>query len=201
MTLPAGDDVFTKYFAPWYSDDDLRRRGYPATRPDAESYVMPGTSAADASPLVDEARAEVEHVIDAARDALAATWPQYLDVEAGAPLARVGAFDQHWTRARAQQLLERADPEDASNALLAACSELGVAIADALRQAAPQLEWLYDWPHWESGLLDVATGYRINPFHWAIKRFSEDGVEDGYVAKIEQCVALLRRGWEQGDDG
>ena len=65
-----------------------------------------------------------------------------------------------------------------------------------MREAEPQLEWLADWPYWESALLDVPSGYRINVFHWAIKRFSEYGLEDGYRAKVAKCLEMVRDGWD-----
>jgi hypothetical protein len=93
------------------------------------------------------------------------------------------------------EVLEAADPEDFSNDLLVLCCEFGAVLGAALRQDAPQLEWVYDWPYWESGLLDPAHGYRINVFHWAIKKFSDYGVDDGFAAKVEMCVKLMKTGW------
>jgi hypothetical protein len=64
-----------------------------------------------------------------------------------------------------------------------------------MRRDGVGLEWMPDWPYWESALLDVSSGQRINVFHWAIKRFSDHGIEDGYAGKIERCLELVRNGW------
>jgi hypothetical protein len=193
--LPDCDDVFRKFFAPWYRRQDLERRGFSATRPDAQREVAPGTTAIDASPLTAPSRKKVARQLATMREAAEADWPSYLAVEDSLSMDWIAAFDRYWTRANVIALVDRSDSSEFSNELLVTCCEFGVAMGEVMRAQLPQLEWLYDWPYWESALLDVPSGYRINVFHWSIKRFSEYGVDDGYVAKMGQCLDLVRGGW------
>ena len=59
-----------------------------------------------------------------------------------------------------------------------------------LQALEPRLSWLYDWPYWESALYDQETRSRINVFHWAVKKMSEYGVEDGLTDKLNACRTL-----------
>jgi hypothetical protein len=128
-------------------------------------------------------------------DAVRSDWPTYLEVEAPLSIHWIDAFDEHWTRTRVRELLDRSDPSDFSNEVVVLSCELGVALGEVIRNACPQLEWLYDWPYWESSLLDLPSGYLVNVFDWGIKRFSEYGVDDGYVAKTGKLIELVRAGW------
>jgi hypothetical protein len=193
--LPDCDDVWKRFFARWYRHEDLRVRPYPATRPDADCLLEPGTSAAAATRLTDAGIAKVAQQLERMRGAVLEDWPSYLDVEPPLGIHWIAAFDAHWTRSRVRDVLERSDPSDFSNELVVFACELGVALAEVMRIACPDLEWLYDWPYWESRLLDVPTGYTVNVFDWGIKRFSEYGIEDGYVAKTGRVIELIRAGW------
>jgi hypothetical protein len=51
--------------------------------------------------------------------------------------------------------------------------------------------WRLDWPYWDSCLFDPKTGTVIAVFHWAIKKLSEYGVDDGYAAKTKACLQFL----------
>lgn len=79
-------------------------------------------------------------------------------------------------------VIVNSDATDFSNEFIVLCCEFGAVIGYAMQALAPQLEWLCDWPYWESGLLDTESGYRINVFHWAIKKSSSYGIDDGYRA-------------------
>ena len=90
----------------------------------------------------------------------------------------------------------RSNPADRGNELVVTICEFGAVLGHVMGKEEPSLEWLPDWPYWESGLLDVPSGNRINVFHWAIKRFSDYGLHDGYGAKLAKCLALVRDGWD-----
>lgn len=171
--LPDCDEIWARYFARWYQPDDLAGRGYSATRPDAERSLLPGTPARAASSLTDAGVSRVRVQLDTMLTAVLADWPTYLNVDAPLDILWIQAFDTHWTRPRVHELLGWSDPTDFSNELVVLACEFGVALGEVMRAACPQLQWLYEWPYWESGLLDVPTGYRINVFDWGIKRFSE----------------------------
>lgn len=193
--LPDADDVFRRYFARWYDPEDLARRGFEATRSDVEQRYCAGIGGADASPLTPEAQADVAGQIETMLDAVRTDWPDAFGIKGAVGLAWVDAFDRYYDAARVAKLLERSNPADFGNELLVLCCEFGAVLGSVLRAEAPRLEWLYDWPYWESALLDPAHGYRINVFHWAVKKFSRYGVDDGFAAKIQQCAQLVKTGW------
>jgi hypothetical protein len=194
LALPDCDAVFDKYFARWYDEDDRRSRVYTATRPDVEAFTKRGTPAALASRLTEDGQRQAKAQIDAMARAAESDWPD-LSAAKRTSVAWVEAFDDYWTRDRVRDLLDRADPGEDSNDVLVICCEFGAVLGDVMRHELQHLEWLCDRPYWESALLDVPSGYRINVFHWAIKKFSEYGIDDGYGAKVRACLDLVRRGW------
>jgi hypothetical protein len=194
--LPDCDDLFTSFFGKWHDEAGLATRSFKATRPDVERWAAPSTLASDASRLTLEGQSKVIAHIQTMFRAAEADWPTYLAV-AGAPsVGWIGQFDQYWTAERVSDLLGRSDPSSYDNDLLVTVGEFGAVLGETMRQEAPQLEWLADWPYWESGLLDVPSGNRINVFHWAIKRFSDYGIHDGYVEKRAMCLQLVQRNWD-----
>lgn len=193
--LPDADDVFLRYFARWYESDELARRGYEATRPDLEQCYPRGISGREASPLTPEGQADVADRIRSMLDAAAGDWPDMLGVSGRPGPEWVETFDAFYDRVRVAEVLDASDPADFGNELLVLCCEFGAVLGAVLQTEAPQLEWVYDWPYWESGLVDPAHGYRISVFHWAVKKFSDYGVEDGFAAKVKQCARLVETGW------
>jgi hypothetical protein len=69
---------------------------------------------------------------------------------------------------------------------------LGTLIAKMMQSLVPDLEWMADSPYWESSLWHPASGHIIPPTHWAIKKFSDYGLEDGLVPKIHCAAHALR---------
>tara|TARA_R110002072_G_scaffold154565_4_gene304634 strand:+ start:292 stop:519 length:228 start_codon:yes stop_codon:yes gene_type:complete len=70
------------------------------------------------------------------------------------------------------------------------CIEFALVLADTLARECPALDWIHEEPFWESALLHP-SGCRINVFHWAVKKFSGYGCEDGYPEKVQACLATL----------
>lgn len=118
-------------------------------------------------------------------------WPQYLRVFGDLDEHWIDAFDDYYDRKRISDVISRSEPSDFSNDYLILICEFGAALGYVLRAKQPHLDWLYDWPYWESSLVDTRTGSVIPPFHWAVKKFSEYGVDDGFVTKIEMCLHVL----------
>jgi hypothetical protein len=187
--LPGADEVFLRYFAPWYDADDLARRGHEATRPDVEQ------GGAEPDPLLPDAEADAAERVAAIAAAARGDWADLLGVAAPLGLDAVDAFDRYYDRARVAEVLADSDPADFGNELLVLCCEFGAVLGELLRAEVPGVVWRYDWPYWESGVLEPSRGYRVNVFHWAIRKFSADGVDDGYRAKVLQCRTLLTHGW------
>lgn len=73
------------------------------------------------------------------------------------------------------------------------CCEFGAMLGAVMRSLQPRLFWSPNWPYWESSLIDPASGSEIPVFHWAIKKMSSYGWDDGFAEKTEACLAMLDR--------
>ena len=194
-SLPDADEIFLRFFAPWYAAVDLSRRKVSATRPDVQSWAKAGVLAVEASPLMPEAQHEAAEMVDAMLHAATSDWPESIGVSGTPSSGWIDTFDNHYDRRRVTEVVASAAPAEFDNELVVLCCEFGTVLGEVLRTEAPTLEWLYDWPYWESSLYDPDHGMRINVFHWAIKKFSDYGVDDGFRAKVLQVRDLVRRGW------
>ena len=114
-----------------------------------------------------------------------------LDLPPELKLDWVASFDKHYTRKQIADLIDESEPEDFSNSYIAVCCEFGALLGERLQLSCPELQWVYSWPYWESSLFHARTGSMIAVFHWGIKKMSENGVDDGFVAKIRSCVSQL----------
>jgi hypothetical protein len=128
-------------------------------------------------------------MVDAAR----ADWPTYLKVDDVVSVDAIDAFDSHWTRPRIAEVIRSSDRSDFANDYLVLCCELGAVLGEVMRLALPSLEWLYSDPYWESSLWYAPTGGRIPPFHWAIKKMSSYGVDDGLRPKLLAGMESVQR--------
>ena len=192
MPLPHCDTVFARFLAPWYSAGDRERKRFEATRPDiltAQDYV--GVLLSELSVLGKEGEREASARIDRMLQACRADWPTYLQVFGDIDEHWIEAFDEHYDRKRVADVIKRSDPKDFSNDYLILVCEFGAALGFVLQAKEPRLVWIYDWPYWESSLVDTLTGAVIPPFHWAVKKFSEYGLDDGFAAKLDMCVHVL----------
>jgi len=195
MDLPHCDALFLRYFDPWYDERDRKRRGYEATRPDVEQLnVAVDLSASDVSPLSAKSQQDAAQRIQDMFEAASEDWTGLLGVKGAPSIAWIAEFDRHYTRPRIQQIVKRSNPEQYDNDYFVLCCELGAVLGTVLQAIEPRLSWLYDWPYWESALYDRQTRSRINVFHWAVKKMSEYGVDDGLTEKLEACRKLLREG-------
>jgi hypothetical protein len=195
--LPECDEVFKEFFDRWYSEDDRQRRRYTGTRPDAETWGRPGSSVETLCELTDAGQREVAAQIDKMLESTAGDWPAFLNVSGDIDIAWVDEFDKHFDAAAVHALMNRSEPSEFSNEFLVLACEFGATLGHTLLSLAEGTAWLFDWPYWESAVYDPASGYRINVFHWAIKKFSDYGIEDGYRAKLLKCVELVREGWSE----
>jgi hypothetical protein len=191
--LPDADAVFSRFFDPWYKDVDRRRKGFEHTRPDMVDLYRPGLDVATLSLLKSETVAEVYRHMQVMLDAARQDWPQYLRVSGDLDESWIQKFDEYHTAERVAALIDRSDPKDFANDLVVMVCEFGAALGHVLHQLQPRLRWIPEWPYWESSLYDPITGNVIPPFHWAMKKFSADGVADGFVSKVRMCVELLDR--------
>lgn len=192
MQLPHCDALFARFLAPWYSAKDIERKRFEATRPDiftCADYV--GISVSELSILREDGEREARTRIGRMLEACRTDWPRYLRVFGEIDEQWIEAFDEHYDRKRIAEVLKRSDPKDLSNDYLVLVCEFGAALGHVLCKKQPRLAWLYDWPYWESSLVDSRSGAVIPPFHWAVKKFSNYGVDDGFAAKIDMCLHVL----------
>jgi hypothetical protein len=191
-TLPDADDLFLRFFDPWYDDANRKRRGFKATFPDMiQNESLAGLSRAEATWLPEEAQQDVMGMIDGMFEAACGDWPGYLSVTGDISLDWIDAFDRYYDRDRIHDLIQRSESSDFGNDYLVICCEFGAALSHVLRDAQPRLVWRLDWPYWDSTLLDPKTGTAISVFHWAVKKLSDYGVDDGYAAKTKACLHFL----------
>jgi hypothetical protein len=190
--LPDCDKVFMTFFDRWYDPEDRERKGFPATRPDAMTVPeFVGLSPQQASPLTEDGQKEIKEMVDDMIEAAKEDWPSFLPVSEPIDINWVDKFDLFYGEGGVLELLENSDPEDFSNDFLIMVCEFGAVLGHVLISMQPNLHWVYDWPYWESSVMDPETGNIIPVFHWAIKKFSSYGIDDGYKAKLMVCSKMI----------
>lgn len=192
MSLPHCDPLFEKFLARWYSPSDQKRKHFEATRPDimyVDSLVgIPASEIAVIDPDGErESAARIARMLDACRT----DWPTYLSLSGEIDEHWIAAFDDYYDPDRIADVISKSAPDDFSNDYLVLVCEFGAAIGHVLQMKQPRLIWLYDWPYWESSLVDTRSGAIVPTFHWAVKKFSEYGVDDGFAEKIEMCLRVI----------
>lgn len=118
-------------------------------------------------------------------------WLRYLPVKGELDISWIGAFDAHYQEDQIARVIADSQPEDYANDYLVLCCEFGAALGHVLRQLESRLIWRYEWPYWESDLVDPTSGNVVPVFHWAIKKMSGYGWDDGFVEKIHLCLHVL----------
>jgi hypothetical protein len=191
--LPDCDEVFTTFFDRWYDDASRQRKQFPHTRPDIMDAFHPGNEASALSPLSAASQQQVLDQISAMLESVSSDWPSFLPVTGEIDTDWVQAMDAHYNADRIATLIEESDAEDFANPLVVTICQFGAVLGQVMTQWEPRLQWLPEWPYWESSLYDPATGQVIPPFHWAIKKFSDYGVDDGYVPKIGCMTEILNK--------
>ena len=191
LELLDADQLFARFFRPW-------RREAPAAsatstlRPDL--LLVPGWRGRSASELSLLTHAMQEKVTQQIAQMLAAArsdWQEFVapyDV-----LSRDGllAIDAHFSSDYLRHLLSTSDPTDLGNDLVVLICELGVVLGEALRAARPSLQWVADWPYWDSTLVETRTGHVLAPFQWAMRRFSRTGADDSLLGRVGTCLGIL----------
>ena len=54
-------------------------------------------------------------------------------------------------------------------------------------------DWLYSHPYFHSIIVHKDTGFGITVFDWAVKKFSEYGVDDGFGAKYKTALETVQQ--------
>jgi hypothetical protein len=125
--------------------------------------------------------------------AAASDFARALNLHGEMDLTWIRAVDAHYDTARIAELIETSDPEDFSNPYLVTCCEFGALLGNVMKALQPRLFWCPDWPYWESSLIDPVSGNCIPVFHWAVKKMSADGWDDGFAEKVGAALEFLDR--------
>lgn len=189
--LPDADEVYSLFFDRWYDNDDRKRKGFTHTRPDMAACYRPGLDSSEISRLTAKSQTEVIRRIQRMLDAAQADWPSYLPVANEVSEHWIEAFDDFYDAKHVASVINRSAPDDFSNDLVVAVCQFGAVLGHMLLQFQPRLRWIPEWPYWESSLYDPVSGNVIPPFHWAMKKFSSYGIDDGFVRKVQMCLHVL----------
>lgn len=184
--LPHCDQLFARYLAPWYPEAHARNR----TRPDMyviSSYKGRPLDLASLQYLPDdELQIEKDQIETMAVAALEDYQPIF--PSAGFTPELLDAVDKFYDRQRIGELIKRSDPRDFSNDYLVSVGEFG-AMLGRLFEGMDGFGWLYSQPYFNSIIVHTPTGFGITVFDWAVKKFSEYGVDDGFAAKLQAAAA------------
>ena len=192
--LPDCDKVFMTYFDRWYTPEDRTRKPFPATRPDVMTNPnLKDISPQDASPLTEEGQSEIKKMVESMIVASRSDWPSFISVSEPIDIAWIDAFDKCHDKSCVKALMKSSRPDDFSNDFFVRCCEFGAVLGHVLLTTRPNLHWVYDHPYWESYVFDPEVGQVIPVFHWAIKKFSSYGIDDGFKAKIIACSQVIQQ--------
>jgi hypothetical protein len=144
-----------------------------------------GKPASAISPLRDAAQERfIHHLAVTMTNAAVGDFANLLELSPPVGFDWIQAIDEYYNIDRIADLIAESDPTEDGNPYFITCIELGTLIAKMIQSLVPDLEWLADSPYGESSLWHPTSGQMIPPTHWAIKKFSDYGWNDGLVPKI-----------------
>ncbi|MEX0967570.1 MAG: hypothetical protein WD077_10045 [Bacteroidia bacterium] len=184
--LPHCDELFVKYLSPWYDEYDRPKM----TRPD-----MYQIAAFEGQPLkLDEIQSlppeylkNVKTLINDTKSKAVLEDFSFIHNSDTIDFELLDAVDKYYDRAKISELIKESDPKDFSNPYLMTVCKFGVLLGQLFRQLEGY-DWLYSQPYYHSIIVHKDTGFGITVFDWAVKKFSEYGVDDGFVAKFHAAV-------------
>ena len=184
--LPHCDTLFEKYLSPWYPESDRPKM----TRPDMYQIAAYEGRPLDFNELqyltpeflADRKKFINETMVDAAlADFKNIITSDKLDFEV------LNAVDKFYDRKKISELIKESNPADFCNPYVVTVCEFGVMLGQLFRQIEG-FDWLYSNPYFHSIIVHKDTGFGITVFDWAVKKFSEYGVDDGFVAKFHAAI-------------
>jgi hypothetical protein len=183
--LPHCDKLFARYLAPWYPDEYARN----TTRPDM--YVISGYKGRPLDPksmqYLPDDRLKIEKDQIGRMGVAALEDYQSILPSTSFTVDLLDAVDRFHNRERIAELIQRSDPKDFSNDYLVSVGQFGVLLGQ-LFEEMDGFEWLYSQPYFNSIIVHTPTGFGITVFDWAVKKFSEYGVDDEFVAKLQAAT-------------
>ncbi|WFB34799.1 hypothetical protein P3T73_11570 [Kiritimatiellota bacterium B12222] len=189
LDLPDAETLYHHFFTGWIPPEDPR----PAhLRSDLEQIELtPGEHIRVLSPLTDEGRQQMDAQIKRTTQAALADIPHLLQREDAPSLEWLDGLENYLTPERIQELLRASNPEKMDNPYFVLCCETGALIGHLLQQQWPRLQWLGDFPYFESSLFDLNAKVRFPVFHWAVKCLSGDE-RHPLKQKIKASIDYLR---------
>jgi hypothetical protein len=196
--LPHCDELFVKYLSPWYDKDDRPKM----TRPDMYQIAAFEGQALDLDEiqyLTPEYLGEVKILINDTMTKAVLDDFSFIHKSHNIDFDLLDAVDKYYDRAKIAELIKESDPKDFSNPYLVTVCEFGVLLGQLFRQLEGY-DWLYSHPYYHSIIVHKDTGFGITVFDWAVKKFSEYGVDDGFVAKFHAAVDGVNGHWEDNEN-
>ncbi len=170
--LPESEVLYHHFFAGWFPPEDPST---PMLRSDVEQVELDkGQHPRILSTLTGEGRAMMQQQLSRTLQAALADLPGLLEVTGTPSVEWLDALEEYATPERLQDLLRASNPEKPDNRYLILCCEAGAVIGEVLKSSWPRLQWIPDFPYFESCLFDLNTRLRIPVFHWAVKSLSGD---------------------------
>lgn len=188
--LPHCDALFQKYFTPWFEGND------PPTMPRPDMFVL---NSFNGSPLdtdkiqylptdlLDYNKKQIQTMADAAlKDYEHIISSDKLNINV------LDAVDKYYDRKKIAAIISNSVPEDFSNDYVVEVCEFGAMLGYLFTQI-DGYDWQYAHPYFHSVVVHKNSGFAIPVFDWAVKKFSEYGVDDGFAAKFEMALDSVKR--------
>lgn len=183
--LPHCDELFVKYLSPYYDEDERPDM----TRPDM--YVIAGFQGEKLDllqlqylpdELLDWSKGQIDLLLEMAlEDYQGITGLDKID------LNTLDVVDKYYDRKKIAALIKESSPDDPYNPYLLSVCKFGAVLGHLFNQIEG-FGWLYSVPSFHSIIVHSETGWGITVFDWAVKKFSEYGVDDGFAAKFKVAV-------------
>jgi hypothetical protein len=192
--LPDCDYLFKKYLSPWYPEGDRPTM----TRPDM--YIIAGfegqpINLEEFQYLPEKLLGEVKKQIQTMTSAVLEDYQKNIQSDK-LDLSFLDSIDKFNNRQRIKEILKVSDPSDFSNLYLVSVCEFGATLGH-LYNELEGYGWLYSYPYFHSIIVHTETGFGITVFDWAVKKFSEYGVDDGYLAKFHVSLETINQHKDQ----
>ncbi len=188
--LPHCDTLFEKYFSPWYDQADR-----PTMTP-PDMYVISGFSGQPLdldkiqylpNDLLAYNKKQLQKMANAALNDY-----QHIIKSDKLDINLLDAVDKYFDRKKIAEIISKSDPADFSNDYVIEVCEFGATLGYLFTQV-DGYGWLYSQPYFHSIIVHKATGFGITVFDWAIKKFSEYGVDDGFAAKFKMALESVKQ--------
>lgn len=196
--LPHCDELFVKFLSPWYDEDDRPKM----TRPDIYQIAAFEGQTLDLDEIQYLTPEYLEEVKTLINDTMTKAFFEdfsFIHKSDNLNFDLLDAVDKYYDRAKIAELIKESDPKDFSNPYLVTVCEFGVLLGQLFKQLEGY-DWLYSHPYYHSIIVHKDTGFGIAVFDWAVKKFSEYGVDDGFVAQFQAAVDGVNRHWKDNEN-